>query len=125
MEILTGKAKEGFYYYVFNNIKEQLFGDLQDVYDYIYSLPISCKHALIIEWFDSLDIYVEIGLDKTTYPKYWVEISKYTHFGNYKEIFNDGLYKDRETATQQAIIKANEIYNILSKMPTSFRCGMN
>lgn len=106
---LTGKAKEDFINYLWNSkFKKE---DYKEYEDYIENQKESHTYADIIEWLDSLDVYVEIGLDKTTYPKYWVEISKYTHFGNYKEIFNDGLYKDRETATQQAIIKANEIYN--------------
>ena len=104
--ILTGKAKEDFYYYVFNNIKEQLFGDLQDVYDYIYSLPISYNHALIIEWFDSVGIYV------------FIERATYVFKPNfiYRIDVIDDLYEGyscatRKEATKEAILKCNTIYN--------------
>lgn len=113
--MLTGKAKEDFYYYVFNNIKEQLFGDLQDVYDYIYSLPISCKNALIIEWFDSVGIYTDAqmvsGFDfennKVHSPVWFMNV-----FSEDDCCTDDvEVYPSRREATKQAIKKANQIYN--------------
>lgn len=107
--ILTGKAKEDFYYYVFNNIKEQLFGDLQDVYDYIYSLPISCNHALIIEWFDSVGIYIIVDYSHHVYLTSSVEDINLQF--DKRLLFYENGYNTRQEATKQAILKCNTIYN--------------
>ena len=60
-------------------------------------------NALIIEWFDSVGIYIG------TESEYI-----YEHVGFYAYVNNKNLNKIfelRQEATEQAILKANEIYN--------------
>jgi len=67
------------------------------------------EYALIIEWLDSVGIYANIRyneLEKTFFPQL-----------NFNPIQNDCYLerqKTRSEATQQSIIKANEIYNNLN-----------
>lgn len=62
------------------------------------------QNALIIEFFDSVGIYIEIIKDN------WFGFN--IHRGNWKALdFSIGGYDTRQQATKQAIIKANEIYN--------------
>ena len=66
-------------------------------------LPEKYKNALIIEWFDSVGIYVNAELD-------------YLHIVWFPTINNDWNFEEREFETRQeaikeAIKKANEIYN--------------
>ena len=95
--ILTGKAKEDFYKYI--NIEDY------KLFDYVrkkYANEI-VLNALIIEWFDSVGIYVNAELD-------------YLHIVWFPTINNDWNFEEREFETRQeaikeAIKKANEIYN--------------
>lgn len=92
---LTGKAKEDFNKWVYDN-------------DECYFTDASMKlyqHALIIEWFDSLGIYIE---PFNEFGDFGFSI----HKGDYKNpIESIGHWKTRQEAIEQAIIKANEIYN--------------
>jgi len=106
--ILNGKAKEDFKKYIYN---------IRHMYD---NSLTSQKYALIIEWFDSVGIYVNIS------PNYLDHERKYSE-GDFKAIINfkDGRNTmgvdfpfescfnpcNRQEATKQAILKANEIYN--------------
>ena len=98
-KILTGKAKEDFYKYL--NIKDY------KLFDYVrkkYANEI-VSNALIIEWFDSVGIYVNssgLTLSKTFISD--VSVNDNCEY-NY-----DG-FRTRKEATEQAIKKANEIYN--------------
>ena len=105
--ILTGKAKEDFENYVLNeNLRhdsevlisiynqETLFIDYKDV-----KKPL--LNALIIEWFDSIGIYITSD---------YFELNK----GFYSEILNENfaiVKPTRKEALTEAIKKANEIYN--------------
>ena len=105
--ILTGKAKEDFENYVLNeNLRhdsevlisiynqETLFIDYKDV-----KKPL--LNALIIEWFDSVGIYITSD---------YFELNK----GFYSEILNENfaiVKPTRQEALTEAIKKANEIYN--------------
>ena len=105
--ILTGKAKEDFENYVLNeNLRhdsevlisvynqETLFIDYKDV-----KKPL--LNALIIEWFDSVGIYITSD---------YLELNK----GFYSEILNENfeiVKPTRQEALTEAIKKANEIYN--------------
>ena len=105
--ILTGKAKEDFENYVLN--KE--LGHDSEVLISVYnqeSLFINYNNvketllnALIIEWFDSVGIYVTSD---------YFELNK----GFYSEILNENfeiVKPTRQEALTEAIKKANEIYN--------------
>ena len=105
--ILTGKAKEDFENYVLNeNLRhdsevlisvynqETLFIDYKDV-------KKTLLNALIIEWFDSVGIYITSD---------YFELNK----GFYSEILNENfaiVKPTRQEAFTEAIKKANEIHN--------------
>ena len=102
--ILTGKAKEDFYKYI--NIEDY------KLFDYVrkkYANEI-VLNALIIEWFDSVGIYISIN-----YVDFYDELRNNTGFETY--VTNKGLsvkfrsVSIRHEAIKQAIKKANEIYN--------------
>ena len=102
--ILTGKAKEDFYKYL--NIKDY------KLFDYVrkkYANEI-VSNALIIEWFDSVGIYISIN-----YVDFYDELRNDKGFEAC--VTNKGLsvmfrsVSSRQEATLQAIKKANEIYN--------------
>lgn len=87
--ILTGKAKEDF---------TKWNGDRQFDMMLPFEYPVYLN-ALIIEWFDSVGIYVNaIGYNKHYFQPY---CNRLLH----------EKYETRQEATIQAIIKANEIYN--------------
>jgi len=99
--ILTGKAKEDFVEWCKQD------ADWLQTYEDIF------LYALIIEWFDSVGIYVEcnratLGIDfKCWY--YTISDSRGVHLNNY--LYNIVKVDSRHEATKQAIIKANELYN--------------
>ena len=92
--ILTDKAKEDFKEWVFENY---YFQDLNVLY------PLHLIDTLIIEFFDSVGVYIGV-YSATNYSQYLMfEIS-----------INDywiGEEENRQQATEQAIKKANDIYN--------------
>ena len=105
--ILTGKAKEDFENYVLN----RKLGHDSEVLISVYnqeSLFINYNNvketllnALIIEWFDSVGIYITSD---------YLELNK----GFYSEILNENfaiVKPIRQEALTEAIKKANEIYN--------------
>ncbi len=96
--ILTGKAKEDFI-----NWKNKNYPN--EYYCTFTSMPEISKFALIIEWFESLGIYIGVF----RYPSEYVyEI----HSSKNKKINCSGCsYDTRLDATSEAIAKANEIYN--------------
>ena len=95
--ILNGKAKDNFFQWWENKIKLdkfQYFKPREDVY----------LNALIIEWLDSVGIYIN-----TTYEDYQsLNIRTWIVWINEYLLID---FKTRQEATKQAIIKANDIYN--------------
>lgn len=98
--LLTGKCKEDFLIHLkeTRRCNEKSFSEF----------PAIFEDALIIEWLDSVGIYVTIlpCIDKT-FDSY-VTINK-------KRIEVSQFNETRSEATQKAILKANEIYNNLNK----------
>ena len=105
--ILTGKTKEDFENYVLN--KE--LGHDSEVLISVYNqetlfinynnVKETLLNALIIEWFDSVGIYITSD---------YFELNK----GFYSEILNENfeiVKPTRQEALAEAIKKANEIYN--------------
>ena len=105
--ILTGKAKEDFENYVLN--KE--LGHDSEVLISVYNqetlfinynnVKETLLNALIIEWFDSIGIYITSD---------YFELNK----GFYSEILESNfeiIKPTRQEALAEAIKKANEIYN--------------
>lgn len=94
--MLTGKAKQDFWCSLSIN-------ELQDFYTYSDVI----QNALIIEWFDSVGIYIEIAGANYSGIEFWYNIQQQgTINGN-----NGDYFKTRQEATQKSINKANEIYN--------------
>lgn len=93
--ILTGKALEDFTQW---NSNKQF--DMMLPFEYPTYL-----NALIIEWLDSVGVYIEIFNE-------FGDFGMSIHRGSYKNpIESIGHWKTRQEATEQAIIKANDIYN--------------
>lgn len=103
--LLTGKAKEDFLE-SFNKKCYDSFLEFEDLFSKNKELSI-IRNALIIEWFDSVGIYIGI-----------VRFNVGSGYFEARVHYNGGLYFtsiSRIEATQKAIIKANEIYNNLNK----------
>lgn len=106
--ILTGKAKEDFLKW-FSNYSEKNHS-LKGLYDKdIYldgvELPKELINALIIEWFDSVGIYINI--ENLYYQSWWSYKVKIIPNTFEEKV----MVKTRSEATEQAIKKANGIYN--------------
>ena len=92
--ILTGKAKLDF----------EKWLDKQNVAPYkvmFYDIPIVVQIAYLVEWFDSVGIYVTSD---------YFELNK----GFYSEVLDSNfaiVKPTRQEALTEAIKKANEIYN--------------
>lgn len=91
MELLNGKCKEDFEKYICN---------IRHIYE---SSLTSQKYALIIEWFDSVGIYISLNYHPIS--------NSFSYFINYPDRFYSRITTFRKEATKQAIIKANDIYN--------------
>lgn len=95
---LTGKAKEEF--------KKWFDENYNDFWNY-YNAKKTLLNALIIEWFDSVEIYIEISAINYVGLEFSYNIQeKNTINGS-----NGYVFKIRNEATDKAIAKANEIYN--------------
>ena len=95
--ILTGKAKKDFSkFYIDNNYDLTInFKNLPEIY----------QNTLIIEWFDSVGIYINI--ENLYYQSWWSYKVKII-----PNIFEEKvMVKTRQEAIEQAIKNANEIYN--------------
>ena len=101
--ILTGETKLDFERWLHSNdvlIKDGIYDDtyLTDVFD---KLPLNLQYASIIEWFDSVGIYITSD---------YFELNN----GFYSEILDSNfeiIKPTRQEALTEAIKKANEIYN--------------
>ena len=96
--MLTDKAKIEFESYYNNSTADFLLNGID--FD---DLPLCVKNALIIDWFDSIGIYI-VNNRSFRFNKWNYEI-----LGNFTSGFDS---KSRQEATKKAIEKANEIYNI-------------
>ena len=97
--ILTGKTKEDFILWLNNQPVAPYEVMLDDI-------PKCYLNALIIEWFDSVGIYIEISFYDDCYWTYNIYSNKPVLE---KETAN--ICNNRQEATEEAIKKANEIYN--------------
>lgn len=100
--ILTGKCRE--YFEIFIECQTQIIS----MYSF-RGMPESCKNALIIEFFDSSEIYIEIK-NKFGQRKQRQRFSFVVKRNNSGFIFDS-----RAEAISSAITEANEIYNDLNK----------
>ena len=98
--ILNGKAKEEFFNWLDNQGVNGI--DISNwEFEKFHSLSNVSKNSLIIEWFDSVGIYITSD---------YFELNK----GFYSEVLNSDfeiIKPTRQEALTEAIKKANEIYN--------------
>lgn len=105
--ILNGKAKEEFLEWYFNTyLKKNKYILIKDIEELFLSIEPVFQNVLIIEWFDSVGIYIYFNTG--TYVL--------TPNFRYEVITEDNIYigykeNSRKEATIQAIKKANKIYN--------------
>ena len=105
--ILTGKAKESFIDYLDKTNQIKIEKGILNLH--WQDLPEKFKNALIIEWFDSVGIFVSIN-----YVDFYNEIRNDKGFEAYVTKGISVKFRSvssRQEATIQAIKKANEIYN--------------
>jgi len=76
----------------------------------LYQLPELFQNALIIEFFDSVGIYILIDMNGG-YFHFIIKETNKNSFGGLKKHWQDGESKTRVKSTNSAIEKANEIYN--------------
>ena len=96
--MLTDKAKIEFEKWTLENYETESGLRMSSVYMY----------ALIIDWFDSIGIYITIIATFNQYSLYIEDKKSNLTSREVRDIF----FKSRPEATNKAIEKANEIYNI-------------
>lgn len=100
--ILTDKAKDDFLTWMYS---EYDFSEKQ--FNEIY--PTNLKESLIIEWFDSVGIYICID---SHYKNFGYKIQDKGNVVLYDHMF---AIQSRQEATKQAILTANKLYNELPR----------
>lgn len=93
---LTGKCKEKFIFWMCENYEYIRWHEYE-------TMPECALNALIIEFFDSVGIYISIINTKDLH-QFILE----DDFKNYHQRNND--FKSRQEATNAAIEKANELF---------------
>lgn len=101
--LLTGKAKEDF---------EKWFRTKRATAKFRFWMLIETDpcvlNSVIIEWFDSVGIYIE--------PLKEYSFGFIIHIGNYKDPISSLLgFDSRQEAITEAIKKSNELYNLKNK----------
>jgi len=109
---LSGKAKEAFEDWLFTTRNEEII-DGEAKYDlyymFMYMLPETCKNALIIEWFDSEEIYCYFDCQWSSIYNIWWRF--HLSGKRIKENIVVSDFKNRQDAINASIEKAVEIYN--------------
>ena len=115
--ILNGKAKEDFEKWYFENhcssnikFEDLLPHHIYDVFGWLYKQSLTIQNALIIEFFDSIEIIIQIH---NVCDDWWFRVKSKTKTIK-SEKYNE--YKNRQQATKQAIKKANDLYNNTDKV---------
>lgn len=109
--MLTDKARIDFNKWLSSKRNETIIdGDIEYdlVYLFNYILPEDLKKNLIIEWFDMVNIYIN---PTQRMPQ---EVNKWAFIVDF-ELYDKLLFKTRQEASEEAIKKANQIYNAQSK----------
>ena len=106
---LNGKCKEKFLEWYWNewfDDKERNYYEEKEIaVKALYTTDTVFLNALIIEFFDSIEIIIQIH---NVCDDWWFRVKSKTKTIK-SEKYNE--YKNRQQATIQAIKKANEIYN--------------
>ena len=103
--ILNGKAKHDFLNWITKGMSS--FAHDMEIEFFNQKSEIE-KNAIIIEWFDSMGIYINVGgvlMDCLSDFSFDIQTNN-----TLNGIDNSG-FNSRSEATKKAILKANEIYN--------------
>jgi hypothetical protein len=108
--ILTGKCKEDFEKWF--HLNDEYLGYEFSVHKCdstpdFYKEPFSMQYGVLVDFFDSVGIFVDAQADAFDYGKFWYSVLDKDH--SYGEPNAD--YITRTEARQKAIEKAVEIYN--------------
>lgn len=98
---ITGKAKVDFFEWI-NSEYDFTENEFNELY------PVNLKESLIVEWLDSVGIYIEVGAICRNWD---VQYDYNIQENNTLNGMNGHTFATRHEATQQAINKAIEIYN--------------
>jgi hypothetical protein len=109
---LTEKCREDFEKWYFKThcqtslkYEELMPHHKEDVYGWFYGINLSFQYGIYVDFFDSVGIALQIY--STDYPKWFLNILQK---GRYLTVVRE-TFKTRQEAREQAILKANEIYN--------------
>lgn len=100
--ILTGEAKRAFGLYMVQRFK---IADLET----FEKLDELMQYTLIIDWFDSIGIYISSRKSVRKYWIYFIDVSS-----EYKPVEISALedmQESRKQAKREAILKADKLYN--------------
>lgn len=111
--MLTGKCKIDFEKWLENHI---IFCTVDDLLYWFYEQPSMMQYGVYLEFFDSVGIIIDIqpsmDYDNFTYigvDSFMVNVIKLMDAVLYDEEVVE--FKTRQEAREQAILKANKIYN--------------
>lgn len=113
--ILRDKVKQDFENWIINNPDNHDSKRLVKIYNqkelFVSYVGIGKTffNALIIEWLDSIGIYIEVGGAIYRGVEFWYNIQQQNTINGH----NGEYFNSRQEATEKAIDKANEIYNSL------------
>ncbi len=87
--------------------EDLLLWQKSEVFDWLYSRCETIQYAFMIEFFDSVGIYIEITKSADIFWLYDIKIN------NAKVYISalDPMQRNRQEATEKAIEHANEIFN--------------
>lgn len=108
--ILTDKAKKEFIKWNYDNDFGYIDHEPTSLVVHFENLDENLRNTVIVDFFDSVGIYINVLLDETNSKKfkYLVTDINIRHL----HCWTQGTKKEsRQEATTEAIIKANEIYN--------------
>ena len=100
--MLKGQAKTDF---------EKLYNErpphtpIQTTYSVFMGKSLSEKYGVLVDWFDSVGIQIEIIISNSNYAFQIFKVN------NNKPMYSIGEWEVRHQARQKAIEQANEIYN--------------
>lgn len=96
---LTEKCKEHFYNWYEENAHVSKFNKTRNVtIVHFIAQSETCQNALIIDFFDSVGIYITVDHNVTVSKSFWCNS------------VSDSIFNSRTEATNAAIEKANEIF---------------
>lgn len=106
--MLTGKCKTDFDKWLLDNFK--IYGVTPENCETHSGewIDIICHYSIYVDFFDSVDVFITDLCYERPDGDFYYSWEIVGVFGN---IYNEKIIKTRQEAREQAILKANEIYN--------------